>query len=642
MVVSDFRGPLDWRKPLLELMRRHDVLAVEIRDRREQELPDVGEVWLVDPETGRQVRVDTRSAALRERFAAAAAEERTGVARVLSALGVPHTVLSTSGDWLRAFAVFLSRSALGELRPSLVAARAPARAAGGALWRMLEHRRHAEGERFASAALLPTLVQRAPGRLRLIPRGAARARALRADRRHGAAARDAHGAAQRRDGRARDGRLALDEGEGRAAVAPVRGGRPGQPVPERDPEAVQRRARRVRQQRDRLRAADDRSQPRAAGTRAAAPRRGNRDRRRRSGRGATRQEAEGVDGVVPPTTELVISDGARDGGRVAPLTAAKRAKALGVPVSTVLVGTPDGIVTAKLIGGYTEQIRVPADPTTLRQIAQTSGGTFYRAPTSEALDGRLQEARHAPRSHDREQAGHGHLRGRRRSAPARRLGPLVLLVPAGDSVRRLLLVAAVASAALVAAGSAGAATHECNGFQTCVPVAGPWVLATGRAETQWQLACPKGYVVGGIDAELTTRALDVVFSRDAREPGQPRDQHLEDGRLPRQARGGQGSGGELPAAYRLRPRRGRRAARADRRPQGLSARPPDGAAGDHAQGGCGRDPPCHGRLPRRRAPRHLEPGDRLPLEAASLADRGARRARPAEDARQAGHGDDSR
>ena len=100
-VVSDFRGPLDWRKPLLELMSRHEVLAVEIRDPREQELPDVGELWLVDPETGRQIRVDTRSASLRDRFAAAAAEERSGVARVLSALGVPHVVLSTSGDWLR-------------------------------------------------------------------------------------------------------------------------------------------------------------------------------------------------------------------------------------------------------------------------------------------------------------------------------------------------------------------------------------------------------------------------------------------------------------------------------------------------------------------------------------------------------------
>jgi uncharacterized protein (DUF58 family) len=107
VVVSDFRGPLDWRKPLLEVMSRHDVLAVEIRDPREQELPDVGDLWLVDPETGRQVRVDTRSRTLRERFAEAAAEERTGVARVLSALGVPHVVLSTSGDWLRPLAAFL-------------------------------------------------------------------------------------------------------------------------------------------------------------------------------------------------------------------------------------------------------------------------------------------------------------------------------------------------------------------------------------------------------------------------------------------------------------------------------------------------------------------------------------------------------
>jgi uncharacterized protein (DUF58 family) len=107
VVVSDFRGPLDWRPPLLRLLPRHDVLAVEIRDRREQELPDVGEVWLVDPETGRQVRVDTHSTVLRERFAAAATEERSGVARVLAALGVPHVVLATEGDWLRQLAIFL-------------------------------------------------------------------------------------------------------------------------------------------------------------------------------------------------------------------------------------------------------------------------------------------------------------------------------------------------------------------------------------------------------------------------------------------------------------------------------------------------------------------------------------------------------
>jgi uncharacterized protein (DUF58 family) len=110
VVVSDFRGPLDWRKPLLQLLSRHDVVAVEIRDRREEELPNVGALWLVDPETGRQVRVDTRDAGLRERFAEAAARERSGVARVLSSLGVRHVVLTTSGDWLRSLAVFLRRA----------------------------------------------------------------------------------------------------------------------------------------------------------------------------------------------------------------------------------------------------------------------------------------------------------------------------------------------------------------------------------------------------------------------------------------------------------------------------------------------------------------------------------------------------
>jgi uncharacterized protein (DUF58 family) len=109
-VVSDFRGPRDWRRPLVELAGHHDVVAVEIRDPREQELSNVGLLWLVDPETGRQLRVDTRSRRLRERFAVAAAAERTEVARTFSSAGVRHVVLSTSGDWLRTLVVFLRRN----------------------------------------------------------------------------------------------------------------------------------------------------------------------------------------------------------------------------------------------------------------------------------------------------------------------------------------------------------------------------------------------------------------------------------------------------------------------------------------------------------------------------------------------------
>jgi uncharacterized protein (DUF58 family) len=110
VLVSDFRGPDDWRRPLLQLAGRHDVIAVEIRDPREQELPNAGELWLVDPETGRQLRVDTRSAKLRRRFAAAAAAERAHVARTLASIGVRHVVLKTSGDWLRELALFLRRA----------------------------------------------------------------------------------------------------------------------------------------------------------------------------------------------------------------------------------------------------------------------------------------------------------------------------------------------------------------------------------------------------------------------------------------------------------------------------------------------------------------------------------------------------
>jgi uncharacterized protein (DUF58 family) len=109
VVVSDFRGPLDWRRPLLELAGRHDAVAVEIRDPLEQSLPNAGELWLVDPETGRQLRVDTRDERLRARFSAAAAEERSGLARALASLGVRHLVLTTSGDWLRSLATFLRR-----------------------------------------------------------------------------------------------------------------------------------------------------------------------------------------------------------------------------------------------------------------------------------------------------------------------------------------------------------------------------------------------------------------------------------------------------------------------------------------------------------------------------------------------------
>ncbi|MDE3026027.1 MAG: VWA domain-containing protein [Acidobacteriota bacterium] len=92
-----------------------------------------------------------------------------------------------------------------------------------------------------------------------------------------------------------------------------------------------------------------------------------------------------VDGVIPPESVLLISDGAPDGGRTTAAAAARQARALHVPVSTVLVGTGRGVVTHRLTGGYTVQIRVPPSPATLELIARGTGGEFFRARTASAL-----------------------------------------------------------------------------------------------------------------------------------------------------------------------------------------------------------------------------------------------------------------
>jgi uncharacterized protein (DUF58 family) len=102
VVISDYRGGLEWRRPLRALGARHRLLAVEIRDPREERLEPAGRLALVDPETGRLIEVDTSRPGLRERFAHAAAQERATVAAELRSAGAHHVVLSTSGNWLKA------------------------------------------------------------------------------------------------------------------------------------------------------------------------------------------------------------------------------------------------------------------------------------------------------------------------------------------------------------------------------------------------------------------------------------------------------------------------------------------------------------------------------------------------------------
>jgi hypothetical protein len=77
-------------------------------------------------------------------------------------------------------------------------------------------------------------------------------------------------------------------------------------------------------------------------------------------------------------------------------------------------------------------------------------------------------------------------------------------------VRRLVIAGAAVCAALAAAAPAGA-TNECRGLMVCVPVTGPWVLTPANEQVEFQLSCPKRFIVGGLDAELTARSIDVAF-----------------------------------------------------------------------------------------------------------------------------------
>jgi uncharacterized protein (DUF58 family) len=110
VVVSDFLDGLDddglgpaapaWQLPLRRLAARHQVLAVQVSDPRERDLPDVGLLTVVDPESGRRREVPTASRRLRERYAAAARQQQAAIATAITAAGAAHLALGTERDWV--------------------------------------------------------------------------------------------------------------------------------------------------------------------------------------------------------------------------------------------------------------------------------------------------------------------------------------------------------------------------------------------------------------------------------------------------------------------------------------------------------------------------------------------------------------
>jgi uncharacterized protein (DUF58 family) len=108
VIISDFLDTTPWPASVRRLVLRHDVVAVQVVDPRELELPSVGLLSMVDNETGRLVHVQTSSVRLRERYRAAALVRHEGIRSSFRAAGASHVVLSTDRDWVVDIARFLS------------------------------------------------------------------------------------------------------------------------------------------------------------------------------------------------------------------------------------------------------------------------------------------------------------------------------------------------------------------------------------------------------------------------------------------------------------------------------------------------------------------------------------------------------
>jgi uncharacterized protein (DUF58 family) len=114
VVISDFLGPITWMRPLRAIAARHELLAIEILDPRDIELPDIGDVVLQDAESG-AVREFTIDAQLQSDFAKAAAKHRDDVGRTIRGCGAPVMTLRTDRDWIADIVRFISSRRRGAM-----------------------------------------------------------------------------------------------------------------------------------------------------------------------------------------------------------------------------------------------------------------------------------------------------------------------------------------------------------------------------------------------------------------------------------------------------------------------------------------------------------------------------------------------
>jgi len=111
-VISDFFTMPGWERPLAQLARRHEVLAIRLVDPRERELPEIGMVVMNDAETGEHLWVDTNDSRFRHRFAEVVDRRERMLAETFRRYGVESLELSTEEDLGRSIIRFAAKRKL--------------------------------------------------------------------------------------------------------------------------------------------------------------------------------------------------------------------------------------------------------------------------------------------------------------------------------------------------------------------------------------------------------------------------------------------------------------------------------------------------------------------------------------------------
>lgn len=101
VIVSDFISKPGWEQALGRLARRHEVVALQVTDPRENELPDVGSIYVEDTETGEQIFVDTSDRGFRNRLKQAADERQAAIDEATRSAGVDLHQIRTDEDLVR-------------------------------------------------------------------------------------------------------------------------------------------------------------------------------------------------------------------------------------------------------------------------------------------------------------------------------------------------------------------------------------------------------------------------------------------------------------------------------------------------------------------------------------------------------------